>query len=141
MENEKEREGEREKEREKAHVKSKTTASELEWKRKLFLSHLPFSDIEHIIKKEFGVEREKIYSNEFLPPHFVLKPTGNEQRAAVMVILHECSERGATVTLQRRPMTMRNHAGQLSFPGGAFDEECDRYLVDTAFRETQEEVC
>ena len=39
----------------------------------------------------------------------------------------------------KRPTTLRRHAGQIAFPGGARDEE-DRTLLHTALRETYEEL-
>jgi 8-oxo-dGTP pyrophosphatase MutT (NUDIX family) len=39
----------------------------------------------------------------------------------------------------KRPMTLRNHAGQISFPGGARDPE-DPTPLHTALRETKEEL-
>jgi 8-oxo-dGTP pyrophosphatase MutT (NUDIX family) len=41
--------------------------------------------------------------------------------------------------LIRRPTGMRNHGGQIAFPGGKF-EPSDRYLSETAKRESFEEV-
>jgi len=41
--------------------------------------------------------------------------------------------------LIRRPTTMRNHAGQLAFPGGRF-EPSDKTLLQTALRESFEEI-
>jgi 8-oxo-dGTP pyrophosphatase MutT (NUDIX family) len=39
----------------------------------------------------------------------------------------------------QRPMTLRQHAGQISFPGGARDDE-DETPLHTALRETHEEL-
>ncbi|MBL8151675.1 MAG: CoA pyrophosphatase [Blastocatellia bacterium] len=39
----------------------------------------------------------------------------------------------------RRTDHLRSHPGQISFPGGKYDDE-DRSLLDTALRETQEEI-
>nr|WP_281497237.1 CoA pyrophosphatase [Ornithinimicrobium sp. F0845] len=44
-----------------------------------------------------------------------------------------------TILLTERAHTMRSHPGQVSFPGGRA-EPTDRDLVDTALRETNEEV-
>jgi len=43
------------------------------------------------------------------------------------------------VLLLQRKSNMRNHPGQIAFPGGAMDA-ADRSLMDTALRETYEEV-
>lgn len=57
--------------------------------------------------------------------------------AAVACIVHELAGRPA-VLITRRPWSMRSHSGELSFPGGG--REPDEPLVDTAIRETAEEV-
>jgi 8-oxo-dGTP pyrophosphatase MutT (NUDIX family) len=44
-----------------------------------------------------------------------------------------------TVILTKRPLTMRKHPGQISFPGGRADPE-DESLVATALREAEEEI-
>ncbi|HEY3390501.1 MAG TPA: CoA pyrophosphatase [Prolixibacteraceae bacterium] len=41
--------------------------------------------------------------------------------------------------LIRRPSTMRNHGGQIAFPGGRY-EPTDNDLIDTALRESFEEI-
>jgi 8-oxo-dGTP pyrophosphatase MutT (NUDIX family) len=46
---------------------------------------------------------------------------------------------GDTILLTRRADTLRNHTGQISFPGGRCDDT-DATLADTALRESLEEV-
>jgi len=59
-------------------------------------------------------------------------------RAAVMVpILRR--ESGLQVLFTRRADHLRAHRGQVSFPGGRF-EASDLQLVNTALRETEEEI-
>jgi 8-oxo-dGTP pyrophosphatase MutT (NUDIX family) len=59
--------------------------------------------------------------------------------AAVLVLLGEDPAHGPDVLVLQRAATMRNHAGQPAFPGGAADPE-DVDAVDTALREATEEV-
>ncbi len=59
-------------------------------------------------------------------------------RAAVLVPLIE-REDGLSVLLTERSATLKDHAGQISFPGGRQDPE-DVDAVATALRETDEEV-
>lgn len=58
--------------------------------------------------------------------------------ASVLVPLIE-RDGGLTVLLTRRTAALRDHAGQISFPGGRA-EAADRDAADTALREAEEEV-
>ncbi|MGD0526946.1 MAG: CoA pyrophosphatase [Polyangiaceae bacterium] len=65
-------------------------------------------------------------------------PAGAGTAAAVLVPLFE-RDGEAHVWLARRPQSMRSHAGQVAFPGGKRDP-ADASLLDTALRETHEEL-
>lgn len=72
-----------------------------------------------------------------------LNPGMRPQRATltpaavlVPIVLHRG---GPTVLLTQRTDHLRDHAGQVSFPGGRIDPG-DRDAVDAALRETEEEV-
>ena len=58
--------------------------------------------------------------------------------AAVLIPIVERTH-GLSLILTRRSSKLRKHAGQISFPGGRFDET-DSDLLDTALRETEEEI-
>lgn len=58
--------------------------------------------------------------------------------AAVLVPLVNRRE-GTTILLTQRTAHLNQHAGQISFPGGRVDPD-DRDRVDTALRETAEEI-
>ena len=58
--------------------------------------------------------------------------------AAVLVPVVDHAD-GATVILTQRTAKLRNHAGQVAFPGGRIDPE-DRTPEDAALRETEEEI-
>lgn len=58
--------------------------------------------------------------------------------AAVLCGLVERQE-GLSVILTQRPETMREHAGQIAFPGGKIDAG-DKDAVAAALREAQEEI-
>lgn len=65
------------------------------------------------------------------------EPQAITRRSAVLVALFE--ESGETrVVLTRRSSLLREHRGEVSFPGGRSDE--GETPIDTALRETQEEV-
>jgi 8-oxo-dGTP pyrophosphatase MutT (NUDIX family) len=67
-----------------------------------------------------------------------LPPAGAGTAAAVLVPLFD-HDGEAHVWLVRRPTSMRNHAGQVAFPGGKLDA-LDASLLDAALREAQEEL-
>jgi 8-oxo-dGTP pyrophosphatase MutT (NUDIX family) len=73
-------------------------------------------------------------SHHRIPP----PPTGG-RRAAVLVLFGEDPAHGPDVLLVERASTLRNHAGQVAFPGGSADQE-DRDAVATALREAEEET-
>jgi len=66
-----------------------------------------------------------------------LRLTGEVQPAAVLVPIVERAE--PTVLLTLRTEHLRTHAGQVSFPGGRF-QESDASLTETALREVEEEI-
>ena len=59
--------------------------------------------------------------------------------AAVLVPFHE-QDGEAQLILTKRPDTMPSHRGEIAFPGGRFQEGTDTGMVDTALRETEEEI-
>jgi 8-oxo-dGTP pyrophosphatase MutT (NUDIX family) len=59
--------------------------------------------------------------------------------AAVLIIVH--SENNIPhILLTRRSSTLKYHTGEISFPGGQYSRGDDQNLLDTALRETREEV-
>ncbi|MFX0069660.1 MAG: NUDIX hydrolase [Candidatus Hermodarchaeota archaeon] len=44
------------------------------------------------------------------------------------------------VLIRRTKQDKDKHAGEMSFPGGKFDSNLDKTYIDTAFRETEEEI-
>lgn len=67
-----------------------------------------------------------------------LPRVGPKRPAAVLVPIVERPD-GHTVMLTRRADHLRDHPGQISFPGGRLDDT-DRGPVDAALRETAEEI-
>lgn len=59
--------------------------------------------------------------------------------AAVLVPIHRDAGED-WLLLTRRTQHLRKHKGQISFPGGKFDQAEDEKLEDTALRESWEEV-
>lgn len=66
-------------------------------------------------------------------------PSRGGRASAVLVLLGEDAANGPDVLILQRAATLRNHAGQPAFPGGAA-EPADRDAAATALREAHEEV-
>ena len=60
-------------------------------------------------------------------------------RKAAVLILFVQSDEGLRVLLTKRTEDVEHHKGQISFPGGSQDEG-DASPVETALRETEEEI-
>lgn len=58
--------------------------------------------------------------------------------SAVLIILHKMEQQWHML-LTKRAEHLSSHAGQISFPGGRFENH-DQHLLDTALRETEEEI-
>lgn len=58
------------------------------------------------------------------------------KHSAVLIVMHgqECR-----IIMTEKPKTMEHHAGEISFPGGKISP-ADSDLLDTAIRETREEI-
>ncbi|MER5457848.1 CoA pyrophosphatase [Micromonospora sp. NPDC002389] len=69
----------------------------------------------------------------------VRTPEQGGRESAVLVLLGEDAETGPDVLVLQRAATLRNHAGQPAFPGGAADPG-DADAAATALREANEEV-
>lgn len=75
---------------------------------------------------------------ETLSRHRIPPPEGG-RRAAVLILFGEDLDHGPDVLLMERASTLRDHAGQVAFPGGGRDPG-DRDPVATALREAEEET-
>jgi 8-oxo-dGTP pyrophosphatase MutT (NUDIX family) len=78
---------------------------------------------------------------EPLAGHFIQEEGGEGLPLTPAAVLFPIVLRadGATVLLTRRTAHLRDHAGQISFPGGRVEEE-DLSPTHTALRETEEEI-
>ncbi|NSL56761.1 CoA pyrophosphatase [Uliginosibacterium aquaticum] len=66
-------------------------------------------------------------------------PLSEHQAEAAVLLPVRSAENGLQVLLTRRTDHLNHHAGQISFPGGR-REEADTSLIQTALRESQEEI-
>ena len=71
-------------------------------------------------------------------PIVAIRPGVGARAAAVLILIGEGPE-GPEILFVERASTMRTHAGQIAFPGGAADPG-DVDLADTALREAEEET-
>ncbi len=67
-----------------------------------------------------------------------LLPTFSDARNSAVLIVLADGPQGAEVLLTRRSMELRNHRGEISFPGGRCDP--GETPVETALREAHEEI-
>ena len=65
-----------------------------------------------------------------------LSDDGKNKLASVMIAIYGTEP---NIIMTEKPETMNSHAGEISFPGGKFDKK-DNDLLDTALRETKEEI-
>jgi len=73
-----------------------------------------------------------------IPDESALRPQLTLRRAAVLVPIVQRPE-GLTMLLTQRTAHLANHGGQISFPGGRAEER-DSSPIETALRETEEEI-
>ncbi|MCI4432415.1 MAG: CoA pyrophosphatase [Nitrosopumilus sp.] len=66
----------------------------------------------------------------------VLKHYGKNKLASVLVVIYGDDP---IIVMTEKPKHLKLHAGEISFPGGKF-EPTDSDLLDTALRETREEI-
>jgi len=81
-----------------------------------------------------GQKAMSLFQDEYLRK----KGSENAKRAAVMIIIEEQSQE--IIIIERSAHPLDKHKGQMSFPGGQFDLNADKTLLDTAIRETKEEI-
>lgn len=86
--------------------------------------------LQRIFEEAHGIEPAGLKSDAAFAPPGMVRP------AAVMIGVTDRAEPG--VILTRRPDAMRQHAGQVAFPGGKVDPGED--AVTAALRETHEEL-
>lgn len=89
---------------------------------------------ERLVQAMARIPAQDLLTGDGVEPHEVTGPTTT---AAVLVPVTDRAEPG--VILTQRTETLRNHAGQVAFPGGRADPG-DVDLIATALREAEEEI-
>ncbi len=70
----------------------------------------------------------------------IQKPTEpHPLKAAILVMLYPRHNK-THVLMTKRALHLKSHAGEIGFPGGVYEEDEDENLLETALRETYEEV-
>lgn len=90
------------------------------------------------LRRELPGERAHL---QMLPQGRELYPAADNSsiiQSSVLMLLFPFNEKIHTCLI-RRPSTMRNHGGQIAFPGGR-SEPIDKDLLETALRESFEEI-
>eukprot|EP00978_Attheya_sp_CCMP212_P033096 scaffold132089_cov47-Attheya_sp.AAC.2 len=86
--------------------------------------------------RAIGGLKSRTHHQSEVPPHHASLP-----RASVLVpLFEEGSSSELHVLLTKRPTHLKSHSGQVCFPGGRQEEEDGGDDVQTALRETHEEV-
>ncbi|MDX1533844.1 MAG: CoA pyrophosphatase [Nitrosopumilaceae archaeon] len=69
--------------------------------------------------------------------HPNIEHDGKNKLASILVVIYGQEPK---VIMTEKPKDLKVHAGEISFPGGK-PEDSDNDLLDTALRETKEEIC
>lgn len=84
--------------------------------------------------------RQKSNSNGKLQLVPESPPMGTSLKQASVLVLLICVDDRPSLVFTQRSAHLSQHAAQISFPGGHFDETHDDSLEDTAIREAKEEL-
>ena len=99
-----------------------------------------FADFFEVLKKELKKELPGEKAHVKMAPgvrnHF--KPKEKSRKAGVLILLYQ-KESHLYVCFIQRTEYNGPHSGQISFPGGKTEKE-DKTIIDTALRESKEEV-
>ena len=86
------------------------------------------------------LDQEHINSSDFdLNQNIVLPSERKLNKAGVLIGICFSKKKQPSVLLTKRAGHLKNHPGQIAFPGGKFELE-DGTLVNTALREAEEEI-
>lgn len=95
-----------------------------------------FENLKLELKKELPGETAQIKMAPGVRPGF--KRNEKTRKAGVLILIYQKNHELFVSFIQRTEYN-GPHSGQISFPGGKF-EESDKNIIETALRETQEEI-
>jgi 8-oxo-dGTP pyrophosphatase MutT (NUDIX family) len=82
---------------------------------------------------------EKLKKSLSKDPHPLASPAAGVLSSVLVLIACNPQNGSEELLLTKRTQTVDTHKGQISFPGGVFEEE-DGSLLKTALRESEEEA-
>ena len=95
-----------------------------------------FENLKNELKKDLPGEKAHVKMAPGVRHQF--KPTEKSRKAGVLILLYPKDQELFIVLIQRTEYN-GPHSGQISFPGGK-SERNDKNIIDTALRESQEEI-
>lgn len=96
-----------------------------------------FNLLANMIMNEFKIEElKKIFQNKKTSQ---LNSTVLRE-SAVLIIIYPFDTKTFSLILTKRNSKLKKHSGEISFPGGRFDAETDKDKIQTALRESFEEI-
>lgn len=93
-------------------------------------------DLKEELKKDLPGEKAQIKMAPGVRNHF--KTTEKNRKAGVLILIYR-KDKEIYVSFIQRTEYNGPHSGQISFPGGKFEEE-DKNITETALRESYEEI-
>lgn len=94
------------------------------------------NNLKEELKKDLPGEKAQIKMAPGVRNHF--KTTEQSRNAGVLILIYEKNQELYVSFIQRTEYN-GPHSGQISFPGGKF-EQGDKNIIETALRETNEEI-
>lgn len=82
--------------------------------------------------------RNKLFKNH-LPYNGIQYNKSNTLNCSSVLVIIHFTQNIPTILLTKRSIFLKNHAGEISFPGGRYSSD-DKSFLDTAIRETFEET-
>ena len=95
-----------------------------------------FENLKDELKKDLPGEKAHVKMAPGVRHQF--KPTEKSRKAGVLILLYPKNQELYIALIQRTEYN-GPHSGQISFPGGK-SEQNDKNIIDTALRESQEEI-